>query len=452
MTAANMPITSFWHQTVSASDDLILGVLTIFLIATISEIVTSILLRTRTASTAAPAVRAAYAIDQFSRFRPIHFAPREPTFRFRYLFAFFVTAAIVAIDVVFVLLTQQRIAHSTQNQYNIVAFQPVGTTRGRSKFIRRLAGDRQCMTPLMLDAKQRRNYAISACIRTASKEPSERYARETDHVAIRSWYHRGGSDHNITFGDGWHSVSVRAYLYVESDDEGGKHVLFNTSADMADAFYVQEVVMYGAMEWACNERENGPDALQSCEEVVRSLEIKRRDTVGKDIVLWRGKKKDVVERVTGTVTRFEVSLKDPFRAINSGLRALFTSGAMYEVEGSGSYARISDDKRENGIGKLISEEGRVAGVWLMCGLLGLLAVMMVTLRVVLRPTTLGEVAMRSTTSDERMAEALEMWEQEEREMVRKRTATKEIEREKVEDEVSFCSSVDANFALKCDDQ
>ena len=72
-----------------------------------------------------------------------------------------------------------------------------------------------------------------------------------------------------------------------------------------------------------------------------------------------------------------------------------SSSVILEVAGKGSYSLVKDDEFEDGIEALLTEEGRIAGIILFTILLIVLAVVMMLLRICLKPVSLGHVAVSS---------------------------------------------------------
>ena len=300
------------------------------------------------------------------------------------------TFGLFAADVIAVLLTQPSTTFSNKYQYNLVAIQPVGTPKvGLSRFIRRLTGDRPCVSPIMTGSGQQRNFLISACTQYDIVEALSGDDDVSDEITIGSWFHRGGSDHNITIGKGRIGIRMRAELLLGAEEGGARRFLFQSLDDsnLSHARYIHRVVFDGAIDWACNNFKT-----RSCKELKEELKIEQR-IERREIKLWRGKKEDVVTEENGVISTGTIRMNAPFRAMNSGLRALVSSAGIMEVEDKGAYVRIADDSEEDGLEGLLSEDGRVAGVLLFGIIMVGLATVMVLLRVALKPVSLGYVAL-----------------------------------------------------------
>jgi len=296
-----------------------------------------------------------------------------------------------AADVLVVFLGQPTPYYSKSIEYEVRGVQPVFVTRGVSKSIRRLSGDRPCITPVYENERQNRHFQVLGCITYDFHEALSRNDDLSSTISIGSWFHSGGSDHNITFGEGWRSVKIRAELSLtESKRNRTKRVRFRTFQNIEEKTrYLHELVIYGAMEWTCNKS----FARVPCTDLVSSLQRVSSKPLRRNIVLWRSLRKSKTEYVTGIVTTYQIALNSPFEALSAGLGVLASSGGIREVQGQSSwYTDSLTDREELTIPRLLSEEGRTASVLSLSLALVILIVALGVLRKVLRPKSLASLA------------------------------------------------------------
>lgn len=405
-------IVGILRRSVGPMEEFILGMLSVFLIAVLSEIVHVFLMRTSERRLSATNVIYACLVDELSHFRNIwahlHAVRRRRgndrrslTSRQRAvasLVVISITLGLFVAEVVAVVLTQPILVKSTKYEYNVKGIQPIGTSRGVARFIRRVAGDRTCVSPIMTRGNQPRNFVLGAC---SVLETTETLSGEEDvsaKVEVGSWYHSGGSDHNVTFGEGaFFNLRIRAEIFLDANDGGSRKVFFENrdNEDLDQSKYIHERFIYSSLEWLCNK----DFSKKGCEELVMELQQKSRKEK-RDIVLWRGKKDDVIDlNVTGLVTTFTVGMNAPWRAMNSGIRELYASGGILEVTGRARYQNVLNDTEEDGIPGLISEEGRVAGVVLLLIVFGLLFIVLLAIRRVFKPISIAHMAMKHIGND-----------------------------------------------------
>lgn len=402
--AAPFPIASFFHRNTGIHDEIILGILSVVIIGLLSDIVYTILTRSRR-DRSASGIRMAYYVDQISHFRNFcsHITSSRSTrasARSRpscltSLIAITIAVFIFAMEVVTIILTQSNTTFSTKHQYNLQGLQPIGTTSGKSRFNRRRVGDqRGCVTPNILKQKQTRHFLVAGCVHHSSNPRLTEDIDVSDYIDISSFYHRGGSDHNVSFGEGWHAVSIRARLFVNGN---AKYIFFNSGVPRDSILYIQKLVIYAAMEWSCNWQSQ----YNSCESLVSQLSIISSEPREEKITLWKGSRKGIVTTMAkGLVTRFSVPMHSPYYSLNAGIHPLFSSSAIIETSSRANYSNIATLKEEDGIPGLISDEGRIAGVYLLTLLLVGCVVIIIIMRMKLRPITLGRVAMESIPEED----------------------------------------------------
>lgn len=408
----NFHIVGVLRRSIGPAEEFLLGVLSVFLIAVVSEIVHVYLLRTNTERRLSPtSVIYACLVDELSHFRNIwsHLSAvrrrngndtRSLTTRQRAtasLMVIGITLFVFAAEVVAVVLTQPITVNSKKHDYNIKGVQPMGTSRGVARYIRRVAGDRTCVSPILTRGHQPRNFIVSACSILDTDMRMAEDSDVSDEITVGSWYHYGGSDYNVTFGDTFFRLRLRSELFLDAIDGGSRRIYFDNldNENMDHARYIQERFIYASMEWACNKN----FSKKTCQELVDELEVVDRRKEERDIELWRRKKASATEKVTGLVTTFRVGMNAPWRAMNSGIREFYASAALLEVTGKVRYENIMTDKVEDGIPGLISEEGRVAGVLLLVIILGILMSLLFAIRRFFRPISIAHMAMRHVGDD-----------------------------------------------------
>ena len=406
-TPADFPIASIFTRQVFSADEYILGILSVLIIAILSDIAHTILLRTSRKKLSANGLLLAYLISELSHFRNIctyirlfrrnsstdstsaSSARRRACISVTVLS---VTLLLFAADVIAVVLTQSKSTTSAKHDYNLLAVQPISTNHNLSRYIRRLTAEGSCISPDVAGGKQRRNYNISTCVSYSERLHLIAENDLSDVIEIASWFHRGGSDHNITVGDGFLSVRIRAQLFLDVHNGGNRHFLFDTRDDdaLSHAQYLHRLVIYDAMDWSCNKRFSGI----SCEKLARQLRLSTR-TEQREILLWAGENVDVIDSATGLVTTCAVTINAPHLALQSAMGYLVSSSAILEIAGKSLYSRGQDGKFEDGIPGLLSEEGHVAGIVLFAILFFVLTVVTILLRIFLKPVSLGFVAVSS---------------------------------------------------------
>lgn len=414
--ARDIPIAPLLFRKIGRADEYILAIITVFILALLSEIAFSILLRRHSVG----AIHVAYIVDELTHFRNIcsHLLvqrgrPRGQASR-RLLhvsiMALALALALFAADVLAVVITQPRPIYSNRTQFGVVGVQPVGTSRGRARFIRRTAAERGCTSPIVREALQVRLFLLAACLQETHHGTGE-YPSESAHtVRIASWYHRGGNDHNISFegpfGHGGHTVTIRAQLYRQIPHPNGgteRRILFNTTDDETElretVVYLHRVFMYAALEYSCN-RNWGADCISVAQAVNRDGNNRTEEFVTQ-ISLWPGSKGEVLESVKGWETTFIVDLPAPWKATYSALRVVLTSAIVVEVDYATGTSRINSDEFVLGEDALVMEEGRIAGVALLSLVFGALVIVMTALRYLTNPVSLAYIARESLSRGRR---------------------------------------------------
>lgn len=412
--AANFSISSIFQRELGSADEFVLGILSVFLIATLSELVQTMLLRTgRDRRLHAKYLLYAMMVDEMSHFHSVLRYLRGGTRRAKTTAAFIgrrksiiisivvlsIMLLIFVCDVIAVIVTQQTEIHSSENEFNLQGVHPAGTTRGNAKFIKRTALERGCVSPVILRARRQRNFIILACFSVEKKEALTKEEDMIEEITIGSWYHRGGFDHNITFEDASIHLHMRALMFPsvkiydeehQKQNESARRIMFESrdTPDMDHALYVQQRFMYAAMERNCNDYNDTVD----CRQILNEITFSSRN-VTSNITLWSTKSgRYAYETATGLETKFRVPIVDPFGTIDGALGDLVTSAVIQEKNGVAEYERVIDDLHEDGMKGLMTEEIRTAGLALISIVLAIFLCALIIMRYICRPISLASIA------------------------------------------------------------
>lgn len=394
-----------------AAEDFLLGLITVLLIAVLSEIVQSILLQTkRTEGNASArgqstrmvrtfALDVSISVDDFFHTRYLYRAVsscyktiRSRTRRlflktsFATIVAAVITLTIFAVDMFTVYLTQPIVINSEKYDYNIAAIQPSVTDRRSSRLVHRISRDRSCVTPLVkfqLD-QYVRDFSFSACLMYDEQNAHNNINETVEMVQVGSWYHRYGSDHEVKFGRARIAVSSRAFLYTRCG-EASWRILYETrdTADMVRAKFIQQLFIHSVIEENCNKEYETRTCGDFLDELKSVSEQKQKEI----------SVAEKVQNVTGLVTTFNVSIREPWRNIDDGFYALTTTSILEERRGPALYEHFDDGNVADGIFGLINERGRLAGLVTFCILFATSFVLLLVLRFLLWPTSLAEMAV-----------------------------------------------------------
>lgn len=421
-------ITNWFQRDISRQDDIYLGILSVILIAIFSEILHTFILRSAQNSTPSRSrLVSAFLISEFAHFRNVirHYAPitriierpRDglgPTstisgpklspFRLSLKILFFTLLLFIA-DFLSIFYTQQTEMSSGSHEYNLRAYQPSAATLGQSRYIRRLVSERPCVSPFIItnSTSKDRNYQLLTCVKLDFEgTPNANNKDVAQNVSIESFFHRGGSDHMITYGSGFVTVSVRAQVILSKAEGGARRLLFVTNDDEQFTLvkYIHRLTFHAAAEWVCRRdsaaNENWCNTQRAEEPQFAST------TKTKEIQLWTGKTDEVIENHMGLVSTFQnINFPNSTKGFNSGVRWLISNGFVQEEIGISDYERVRDDVRETGIAGLLTETGRKLGVLAMLIALSFAVIVMTILRQCLQPVSLGEIVIRNLdkTSD-----------------------------------------------------
>lgn len=400
-----------------AQEDLVLGVISVLLIALLSEIVQTVLMRTRRTARAnrvSPAsFNAAFMIDEASHFRNVcglfrrddtrqndRQNSRRKRLAVNSLLIVLIAVSLLAAEVIAVYLTQPYRVYTTKYQYNLRGVQPAGTSRDTAVDVDLLTSKKRCVTPSMMHSNQSREYSLSACVMRKFERKFDDKEDAATFVEVASWFHEAGSDHRVTFGvgedTGMHEVSARASI-MQGQSGVSKGVLFDVrdGEKRENANYLQRYMIYTAMQWNCEQDWEE----RTCMEMKKEMTIESGPTPVKEKLLLWEKKEQTREEIEGVKIKFKIKLRQPFVAVQNALHVFTTSAVIEEVEGRGMYVDMNKNEKEDGVESLVSEEGRIAGVVLLSAIFFGLLLVLIILRCCLKPLSLARIARNALDDD-----------------------------------------------------
>lgn len=403
-------VTSLVHRQFSSADEFFLGMLSVLLIAILTEIFHVIVLRTsggKRQEVSKQRLLSAFLFSELAHLRNIlrHFMPsslyrnrqREvpnlPTGTTTLSVAvLFVGVIVFAIDVFIIVVTQPQLQLSTAYEYNLRGEQPVMTHLGLSAYIGRMAEDRPCVSPIMANASHPRRFKLQSCVFYSFQESSVTKETVVPNVTIKSFFHSAGADHNLSFGSAWFAYKIRVDVLLDSSIAGGyRHILFDSreTASFESTRYMHKMIIYRAKEKACPG--DVYDNPELCANATNSSEPVNWYPRKSRIELWPGTVNDIV----GVVSEFhDVHVINPFRFLRTSSRLLLPGAVIYETSGSSSYINGKNSTvLEVGIPHMFSERSRAAGVALLSLVLGILIFVLLVLRFCLQPTSLADMAV-----------------------------------------------------------
>lgn len=424
-------ITNVFRRDLSNYDDIFLGLLSVIIIAMLSDILFTFLLRNSSRDSQNPPnntpipsrLVTAILISEIAHFRFIkkHFdilksilrhsfdseyntsghRPRHLTIRLvrKIVVILFITGLLFGAEFLSIFATQQVEKFSAIHQYNLRAYQPSATVLGLARTIRRVFRERPCTAPFIVSnsTTQRRNYQLITCfVITAGGRTNEDEHDTAQNVSIESFYHPGGSDHTIRYGEGFVNVTVRVHVIIGVSNGGARRLLFTNIDDeeSSSARYIHRLTMHAAADWVCRmhlalyedwcvlRRQNGEPSLKSSE-------------IRRNILMWTHQNEQVIKVRTGIVSSFEnINIPNSTFAFNSGLRWLMSCGYVEEERGPGSYEHITNEDPENGIMGLLSENGRRVGLLAMVVAVIIAGIIKAILHWKLRPFSIGQIVIQ----------------------------------------------------------
>lgn len=397
-------------------DDFILGVLSVLLIAIISEIVQTILLRTRHRRVGRKGFYAAFILDEahhlrnlFSFFRAAHRQSDRSIGRMLpgTLLITMLAVGLLAAEVLVVFLTQPITWYNDGVRYNLAGVQPAGTTFEMGMHVDRLTRRRRCVTPGIVGSSQVREFILNACVMHELEGGLTDNGDVATEVRVASWYHEGGSDHRVEYRNdigelGTQIVRMRAAVMGRgSGDTFAVRFRNRDDRNWSAARYLQGYMMAAAWRWSCEQR--GP----GCEEFGEDVQVRNVRELTRKVELWetieeRGGLNESVpvrQEVSGVETIFALQLRRPLRAVERTMHVFVTSSMIEEVEGNvGMYVDAQGVRRDH-IPGLLSEEGRFAGVLSLIIVFFVLLILLMTLRMCLKPVSLAQIARNGLNDD-----------------------------------------------------
>jgi len=384
-------------------EEFVTGMLSVILIHLFSEIVQAILLRNRHHMLSKDGVHSAYLLDEFSHFRNLW---KHATSLYRHNVSMYrrvlrkrtvmfslvmltVAAIVFAADVLAVYVTLPHKFTSSRSNFNVRGVQPITTAYRTASKVRYLAEERPCIAPKERFPTQRRHFRITTCTTYGTNESRAEGQFSYETITLNSWYHKGGNDHNISVGGGWHSVMVRAMIFLDDGASTMKRILFRESEIWMNATrYLHELTMYTAMQQSCNHRASEVDCLQLVEQLI----FVNSTLQSKKIRLWSTSERDVFVDAVGLVSTYRIRLVEPYKTMGFAKQSLVASSAVLEVKGEGWYE--NELRREDtGIPGLISEEGRIAGLYMLSAIVLICGVVLTLLRLFFNSISFGSVAV-----------------------------------------------------------
>lgn len=404
-------IVSLFHRQIGVADEVLLGVISVFLMAIISELLQTILMRTGRDRRVFPkSLQCAALVDEVAHFRNIWCHIRS-THQFKrdkqngswnkrvnrlraITSAVFLIVSILLLvaEVVAVLITQPLTVETSETQYNLQGVQPMGASIGVSKYVLRRVREGVCTVPVMGSSRQNRNFLIKTCFIITEEMTLQSVRDLSSTISVGSWYHSGGSDHRVMFDQvSVLNISIRSELFPKiGSTDLPRRITYKSldNAQMDHARYIHRRFIHATAEWSCNQQYSE----RTCSQVVDELKESSKKQEER-IYKWKGHKGDIHENVTGLVSTFETKINAPYWAIMDGVRELITSGGIHETKGPVTYHVITDDSSEDGVPGLLSEQGRVVGLLPISLILAGSFCALLILRFTLKPISLTSAAM-----------------------------------------------------------
>lgn len=220
-------------------------------------------------------------------------------------------------------------------------------------------------------------------------------------VNITSFFHYGGSDHNISHAGGWMKMSVRVQMLLDDQSGGSRRVLFDNvdDATFSHARYIHTLAMYWAKKYACR-KSRGKEWCASANPITKAASWR---VVEQNLAIWTKRDGSDVIKARGIQSTFDEGMPSiVIHAMNSVASILQASALVVETAGAGKYMTVTDNIRQMGAPHMMEEQGRVAGVVLMALVALALFVIMLMLRIWLKPMSLGVLAVEQTERGEHM--------------------------------------------------
>lgn len=416
----NIHVTNIFKRNLfGTAEDFVLGAISVLLIAVLSEIVQAVLMHTRkNRKPTRRGLQVAYLVDELFHFR--HLVSRvfkgkdarknlltvdRESSKIRTLTGLtviLIAVSLMAADVFAVYLTQpSRVGSYRHHQYNLRGIQPIASDHGLSKWVNRLSRERTCVTPAFTEGQQKRKFVLSICFMFSFHRGHDSFNDTISEVNVTSFYHIGGSDHTVQFGNASIKLMTRTLIYVNDDNYLEREAFVdrinfatNDSKSLDFTKYIHELFIYSAMEFNCNQE----NWVHTCAELVNAV-TREHEIVERNIFLWEGRENDEYRTVKGVRSTYTVPMNNPFETYIKGIAALTTTSAIVEAEGPGTYSSVKTENALDDIPGLLEEEGRVAGLLALLSILGVSFLILITLRVTLKPASLGGLAWEAEFSE-----------------------------------------------------
>ncbi|PXF47046.1 hypothetical protein BWQ96_03123 [Gracilariopsis chorda] len=261
-------------------------------------------------------------------------------------------------NAVAILCTQPRISVSKPGDYNLKGTHPIAAGHGNAKFLRRIGRERPCITPVFSSSNPSRNFSISACTIFGLEEAHTRDTDTVNTIKIGSWFHEGGGDHIITFGNARITIKTKLLLYGVAG--GTRRLLFSMLYEdyLPAVRYLHELVMYGIMEETCTAKY----ATRTCDEVLKEHRSESTPT-NRTVVVWTTRKEKRKETVVGLETNLFLEINKPWVTVFKRVGPLLTAEQVTEVKGPGCYSHTETGEREQNLHGLLVQETRFLGVF-----------------------------------------------------------------------------------------
>lgn len=420
----SVEILDVFHRKFGDFEEILLGLLSVILIAIIAEIFQTLLLRTTRNHVSINWLVSAFLVDEFLHFRNgfRNYRPRSNTSRqrevennlqltleqqrngnlvktpwykrrvFLIIMALFISLLLLSAEVVTVLLTQQSSKDSQPNEYNLQAKQPISTGHGLQQFIRRSTSNTPCISPLLLnETGVKRNYVLSSCVIYSEKRDLLNDDDIAETISLWSFFHKAGSDHRFEMREAVLNVSIRSTIQLSKEIGGSQYLEYETQYDpnLEITKYFHRLTMAHVVQSNCNKKLISPPAKKFFNELNTTHTI-----VKEDILAWTGKEgEEYVNNTIGLKTVWKGAIPNPYNRLRGAIWPLIASGVIEEVEKSGAYVSVDKNRRSTQLPGLITEEGRIAGVYLFLIVISTSLVFLIVLKWCLKPVSLGYLAL-----------------------------------------------------------
>lgn len=426
-TGSNFHLTSIFQRQLTSMDDFILGVLSVLIISLLSDILNSILLRTKSGDRrfTITGLATAFLLNELSHLRSLYsrlsniFKRAPPNSAVLTALShstlvqqarIFTTSVIIlaislfSADVLVVVFTQPSVLRSHFGQYTLESLIPVSVDETLGTHVYAAMRTRPCVTPVMTDGLQRRNYNIVYCALITNGTDDNVYQADkvsnSSIIRIDSWVHEAGADHNVTFVGGFISIRARAQILMAKEDGGARRLVFavnNDTQSNAPIIYLQSLTIYTAKRIACSKKAASTPEWCHQNSYVHTKPFQVRPRVS-EIQLWTRDRSDGVPviNVTGVSSSFVLPLADPAETMFSALYPLVANAVVTErksVDHPTFVRVVNNSDYQSSASGLLEEDKHDMGVALLALLCVILAAICALLHLKLRPVSLGLIAV-----------------------------------------------------------